>query len=65
MGLYLECPNHSPGVKFGPALGITTFTWAYKGKTLELSLYLAIRPKAYQILHVALSSGPVPRVPKV
>ena len=31
------------------------------GKTLEISLYLAIRPRAYQILHVALSSGPSPR----
>ena len=38
------CTNYSPGVKFDPALGVTTFTWAYIGKTLEISVYLAIRP---------------------
>ena len=37
-------PKNSPGVKFGPPLGITNFTWNYIGKTLEISLYLAIRP---------------------
>ena len=40
------CPNYSLGVKFDPALGgVTTFTWAYIGKTLEISVYLAIRPR--------------------
>ena len=39
------CPNYSPGVKFDPALGVTTFTWAFIEKTLEISVYLAIRPR--------------------
>ena len=38
-------PKNSPGVKFGTALGVTTFTWNYIGKALEISLYLAIRPR--------------------
>ena len=64
MGLYQECPNYSPGVKFGPARGmggggvgcvcvcvcgggvcvsrITGFTLTSIGKTLEISLYLAV-----------------------
>ena len=45
MDLYQECPNYSPGVKFGPAPGVTSFTLAYIGKILEISLYLAIRPR--------------------
>ena len=53
--LYQECPNYSPGVKFGPTPGVRSFTWTYKGKTLEISLYLAM---VYQILHVALFSVP-------
>ena len=44
VSLYQECPNFSPGVKFGPTLGVTSFTEVYIGKTLEISLYLAIRP---------------------
>ena len=40
-----ECPNYSPGVKFGPTPGFTSFTWAYIGKTLEISMYQAIRPR--------------------
>ena len=43
MSLHQECPNYSPGVKFVPTLGVTSFTWAYIGKTLEISLCLAIR----------------------
>ena len=50
-----ECPNYSPGVKLGPTPGATSFTWTYKGKPLEISLYLAIKPRA---TNVALSSGP-------
>ena len=34
-----------PGVKFGPFPGVTSFTLAYVGKTLEISLYLAIRSR--------------------
>ena len=40
-----ECPNYSPGVKFGRTPGFTSFTWAYIGKTLEISMYQAIRPR--------------------
>ena len=43
VGLYQECPNYSPGIKFGPAAGVTSFTFTYIGKILEISLYLAIR----------------------
>ena len=45
MSLYQESAKNSPGVKFGPALGVTTFTWNYVEKTLNISLYLAIRPR--------------------
>ena len=45
VSLYGECPNYSSGVKFGPTPGVTSFTWAYIRKTLEISLYLAIRPR--------------------
>ena len=37
--------NYSPGVKFDPTLGVTSFTWDYIGKILEISLYVAIRPR--------------------
>ena len=46
VSLYQECPNYSPGVKFGPTPGATSFISTYKGKTLEISLYLAIKPSA-------------------
>ena len=36
---------YCPGVKFDPTPGVTSFTWDYVGKTLEVSLYLAIRPR--------------------
>ena len=45
VSLYGECPNYSPGVKVGPTPGVTSFTWAYIRRTLEISLYLAIRPR--------------------
>ena len=46
MCLYQECPNYSPGIRFGPAPGgVTSFTLAYIGKILEISLYLALRPR--------------------
>ena len=61
VGLFHECPNYSPEVKFGPTPGVTSFTWAYIGKALEISLYLAIKPRATKNLHVALYSGPSPR----
>ena len=43
MGLYQVSSNYSHGVKFEPNLGVTSYTWAYLGKTLEICLYLAIR----------------------
>ena len=63
VGLYQQLPNYSPGVKFGPTSGVTSFTWTYKGKTLEISLYLAIKLRAtkFCMYIVALSSGPSPR----
>ena len=39
MGLYQVSSNNSPGVNSG----VTSFTWDFIGKTLEISLYLAIR----------------------
>ena len=58
MGLYQVSSNNSPGVKFDPTPGVTSFTWDYIGKTLEVSLYLAVRPRltkfciwGLQVLH--------------
>ena len=62
LGLYQVSSNYSPGVKFDPIPGVTSFTWDYIGKPLEFSLYVAM---GYQILHVALYSRPLPRVPKL
>ena len=45
MGPYQVSSNYSPGVKFDPNPGVTSFTWDYIGKTLEISLYVAIRPR--------------------
>ena len=45
MGPYQVSSNYSPGVKFDPTLGVTSFTLAYIGKILEISLYLALRPR--------------------
>ena len=39
------CSNYSPGVKFGPAPGITSFRRACIEKTLEILLYLDIKPR--------------------
>ena len=61
VNVYQECPNYSLGVKFGPTTEVTSFTRAYMEKTLKISLYLDIKPRGYQILHVALSNGHSPR----
>ena len=45
MGPYQVSSNYSPGVKFDPTTGVTSFTWDYIGKILEISLYVAIRPR--------------------
>ena len=45
MGPYQVSSNYSPGVKFDPTPGVTSFTWDYIGKILEISLYVAIRPR--------------------
>ena len=62
---YQEYPNYSPGVKFGPSLGVTSFNWACIGKTLEISRVPSHEASANQILHVALSSGPLRRMPQL
>ena len=56
MGPYQVSSNYSPGVKF---------TLAYIGKILEISQYLALSPRDTEFLHVALSSGSLPKVPKL
>ena len=58
------CPNYSPWVKFNPTPGITSFTFAHVGKTLEISPYQAIRLRVKKF-YMALSGGPLPRVPKL
>ena len=69
--LYQDCPNYSPGVKFGPTPGVISFTLANIRKILEISLYFRNlrvtnhKVLAYQILHAASSFGPLPRVPKL
>ena len=42
-------------------VGVSRPDCIYKGKTLEISLYLIKKADGYQILHVALSRGPSPR----
>ena len=44
ISLYQEYPNFSPLIEIDPTSGVTSFTWAYIGKTFEISLYLGIRP---------------------
>ena len=63
MGLYQHWPNYSPGFKFGLIPGVTSFTWTYKGKALEISQHLPMKPRAtkFCMYIVALSSGPSPR----
>ena len=45
MGPYEVSKNYSPGVKFDPTPGVTSFTWDYIGKSLEIFLYVAIMPR--------------------
>ena len=42
---YFSSRPNSPGVKFAPTAGFTSFTWDCIGKNLEISMYLAIRPR--------------------
>ena len=44
--MYQECPSDGSWGKFDPTLEVASVTWAYVGKTLEIFLYLAIRPWA-------------------
>ena len=41
------------------ALWVKSFTWASIEKTLEIFLYLAMRPSITKVLHLTLSSGPL------
>ena len=43
MGFYQVSSNYRPGVKFDPTPWVISFTWDYKGKTLEFSLYVAMK----------------------
>ena len=53
--------GYSAGFKFYPPLEVTSFTMAYIEKTLEIFLCLAmICLRATKIVHVALTSGPLP-----
>ena len=54
---YQVSSNYSPGVKFDPNPGVTSFTWDCIGKILEISLYVAIRPRvrATKLCHGLLS----------
>ena len=64
MGLYQVSSNNSPGIKFDPAPGGHKFymgLYMEKLPNLPLTSHKAL---AYQILHVALSSGPLQRVSK-
>ena len=45
MGPYQVSSNYGPGVKFDPTPRVTSFTWDYIGKILEIALYLTIRPR--------------------
>ena len=45
VGLYQECPNYSPGVKFGLPRDSQVLHGLIVEKTLEISIYLAIRPR--------------------
>ena len=45
MGLHQVSSNYSPVVKFDHAQGVTSFTWGYIEKILEIFLYLPIRPR--------------------
>ena len=40
ISLNQDSSNYSPGVKFDPSQGVTSFTWDYAGNTLEFSLYV-------------------------
>ena len=45
MGPYEVSSNYSPAVKFDPTAGGHKFYMDYIGKILEISLYVAIRPR--------------------
>ena len=76
-GLLQKCPNYSPGVKFDHAQIIalgSNLTPTLRGSQFYMDLYRenfrnlpvpSHKAWAYQILHAASSSGPVPRVPKL
>ena len=50
-------------VQIWPHPRVRSFTWTYKGKFLEISQYLAMKPRStkFCMYIVALSSGPLPR----
>ena len=58
MGPYQVSSNYSPGVKFDPTPGVTSFTWDYIWKILEISLYVAIRPRVTKFCMYLYLMGP-------
>ena len=65
MGLYQVSSNNSPGVKFDPTLGGHKFYMGLYRENFKKLPVPSHKAKAYQILHVALSSGRLLRVPKI
>ena len=45
MAFYKDCSKFGPGVKIGPAPGVTSFTKDYIVKTLRIFLSKSIRPR--------------------
>ena len=64
MGLYQVSSKYNPGVKFDPTQGYKFYIGLY----MENFRILPVRSheaSGYQTLYMALSSGPLPRVPKL
>ena len=55
MGLYQVSSNNSPGVKFDPTPGVTSFTWDYIEKTLEIAKSPCILPQGLGLPNFACS----------
>ena len=56
---------NSPGVKYDPLPGGHKFYMGLYGQNFRILPVCSHEVKGYQILHVALCSGPLPRVPKL
>ena len=65
MGLYQVSSNNSPGGQIWPHLGGYKFYMGLYRENFRSLPLPSRKAQAYQILHVALSSGPLLRVLKV